>query len=349
MIMKRNSRRTKALLLATVIASAVLLSACGEAAQYDVTVNALNTSITLTAFGKKAEGALRNAAQTVTALDAMVDPTLTTSVCYAINHAQGDQINITGQVADMLLNAQEVYERSEGAYDITIYPVLDLWGFTDGKYYVPEDTEVIEAVERECMDAMAINKFPTSGTYSVSIPSYGELSFDSCDRGCACKYAVEAMSKAGVESGIVSMSGCIQTLGLKPDGTNWNIGIIDPKNPGTYLGVLTAGQTAVVTSASYTRYMPGFPKYHHIFNPASGYPVSNSLLSVTIVCGDGTLADCLSTAMYALGQTKAISYWRTYGGFDMIIINGNGEVICTSGLLERFDLKNSNYTLSFVE
>lgn len=347
--MKKSTSIKKALLSAVIFASAVLLSACGEAAQYDVTVNALNTSVTLTAFGKKAEGALRNAAQTVTALDAMVDPELTTSVCYAINHAQGEQINITGQVADMLLNAKEINERTEGAFDLSVYPILDLWGFNDGKYYVPTDAEIAEVLARECMADMAINKFPTSGTYSVSIPSYGEICFDSCDRGCACKYAVEAMSKAGVESGIVSMSGCIQTLGLKPDGTNWNIGIIDPKNPGSYLGVLTAGQTAVVTSAAYTRHMPGFPKYHHLFNPASGYPVSNSLLSVTIVCDDGTLADCLSTAMYVMGQTKALNYWRTYGGFDMIIINDSGEVICTSGLLERFDLKNSNYSLSFVE
>lgn len=346
---KHTVKRKKALLLAAVIALALLLSACGEAAQYDVKVDALNTTVTLTAFGKKADGALRNAAQTVTALDSMVDPELTTSVCYAINHAQGEQINITGQVADMLLNAQEVYERSEGAYDLSVYPILELWGFNDGKYYVPTDLEIADVLLRECMGDMSVNKFPVSGTYSVSIPSYGEICFDSCDRGCACKYAVEAMSKAGVESGIVSMPGCIQTLGLKPDGSNWNIGIIDPNSPGNYLGVLTAGETAVVTSAAYMRQMPGFPKYHHIFNPASGYPVSNSLLSVTIVCDDGTLADCLSTAMYVMGQTKALNYWRTYGGFDMIIINNSGEVICTSGLLERFDLKNGNYSLSFVE
>ena len=61
------------------------------------------------------------------------------------------------------------------------------------------------------------------------------------------------------------------------------------------------------------------------------------------------LADCLSTAMYVIGQSKAINYWRTYGGFDMILVNNTGDVICTSGLLERFDLSNSNYTLTFVE
>ena len=345
----KNNKTAKRIFIAVFILCAMLLSACGDATEYNVKLNAMGTSITLTAYGKKAEGALRNAEQTVIAIDAMSNPDDPTSICYAINHAQGEQVNITGQVADMLICAQQVYEQSEGYYDISIYPLIRRWGFTDGKYYVPTPEEILEDLSVLCMDQLVINKFPTSGTYSVSLPSYGEISFASCARGCAGKYAVDAMEKAGVESGIVSMGGNVQTLGMRPDGSLWNIGISDPKNPSSFFGVVSVGQTAVVTSGSYQRTMPGHPDYHHIFNPNSGYPTTNSLLSATIICEDGTMADCLSTAMYVIGQSKAINYWRTYGGFDMILVNNTGDVICTSGLLERFDLSNSNYTLTFVE
>ena len=77
--------------------------------------------------------------------------------------------------------------------------------------------------------------------------------------------------------------------------------------------------------------------------------MNNGLMSVTIVCEDGTLADCLSTAMFVLGPQAALNYWRTYGGFEMVLITSDNRIICTSGLLEEFTLSNSNYTLSYSE
>ena len=77
--------------------------------------------------------------------------------------------------------------------------------------------------------------------------------------------------------------------------------------------------------------------------------MTNSLVSVTIICTDGVMADCLSTAMFVLGETAALNYWRTYGGFEMVLITSGNRIICTSGLLEEFTLSNSNYTLSYSE
>ena len=124
----------------------------------------------------------------------------------------------------------------------------------------------------------------------------------------------------------------------------------DPNNPTNYVGVLSIGEAAIVTSGTYQRYFTQDGKtYHHLINPESGRPINNTLKSATIVCEDGTLADCLSTAMFVLGQSKAINYWRVYGGFDMILINNENEVICTKGLIEKFTLSNNAYTLRYVE
>ncbi|MBQ6366021.1 MAG: FAD:protein FMN transferase [Oscillospiraceae bacterium] len=325
------------------------LAACGEGTAHQKQLFAMNTMFTLTAYGKRGQAGVNAAEATVVAIDAMSDPDVETSTVYALNHAEGAQVNVSGQVAEMLLDAQEVYDRTGGAYDITIYPLVDLWGFTDGRYYVPSQDEIYIQLGNLCMDLLTISKFPTSGTYTVQFPYYGKLSFDSCARGCAAKYAIDAMRKNGVESGIVSLAGNIQTLGNKPDGSLWSVGITDPNNPSGYLGVLSVGEAAICTTGSYQKYMPSNPKYHHVLSTMNGYPTTNGLLSVTVIAEDGTMADCLSTAMFALGQSRAVNYWRQYGGFDMIMITGDGQIICTSGLLEEFDLRNSNYTLRYVE
>ena len=339
----------KILCILLCFALAFSLAGCGDAAEKQKQLFAMNTMFTLTAYGKKATAGINAAEASIIAIDAMSDPDIETSTCYLLNHAQGQQVNISGQIAEMLVDAKEICERTNGAYDLTVYPLVQRWGFDHGRYYVPSPEEISEDLSLLCMREMTISKFPTSGTYAVIFPEYGRLSFASCARGCAAKYAIDAMRKNGVESGLVSLAGNIQTLGRKPDGNNWSVGITDPSNPAGYLGILSVGEAAIVTTGSYQNFMPANPKYHHIMNTSSGYPTTNGLLSVTIICDDGTYADCLSTAMFAVGQSRAINYWRQYGGFEMILINDSGNVICTSGLLEEFDLKNDFYTLSYVE
>ena len=345
----RKSFSKKILCLVLCLLMALPLTGCGDAAEKKKQIFAMNTMFTLTAYGKKANAGINAAEASIIAVDAMSDPDTEGSTCYLLNHAQGQQVNISGQVAEMLVDAKEICERTGGAYDLTVYPLVQRWGFDHGRYYVPSSEEISADLSLLCMRDMTISKFPTSGTYAVILPEFGRLSFSSCARGCASKYAIDAMRKNGVESGLVSLAGNIQTLGMKPDGNFWSVGITDPKNPSGYLGILSVGEAAISTTGSYQDFMPSNPKYHHILSTSNGYPTSNGLLSVSIICEDGTYADCLSTAMYAIGQTRAINYWRQYGGFEMILINENGNVICTSGLLEEFELKNDFYTLSYVE
>lgn len=340
-------------LICVLLCAAMLvpLAGCGETRETQREVYAMDTVMTLTAYGKQADAGLTAAESIIMSMDAALDPELNTSTVYAINHAQGAGTVISGQIAKMISTAHTVYTQSEGALDLTIYPLVKRWGFIDGKYYVPTADEIAQDLARLCFDKLVLTSFPASGSYSVTIPSYGEMSFASVAKGCAADNAVEAMRQAGVTSGIISLGGNVQTLGLKPDGLNWNVAVQDPNNTSSYLGVVSVGETAVVTSGGYQRNFTDSrgSTYQHIINPTSGYPVTNALKSVTIICEDGTLADCLSTAMFVLGQTRAINYWRTYGGFEMILVNADSQIICTKGLIEEFTLTNENYGLKFVE
>lgn len=347
--MKKNTR-----IIALLLSLVMVFSLCGCSSEpVQRQVFAMDTIMTLTAYGKNADDGLDAAENIIKSMDSLLNPELETSAAYLINNANGENVIVQPQVADMLNTALQVYERSGGALDLSVYPIYLAWGeFKEETARVPSSEELAELRQHLNFGDMSITAFTGEANYSVSLPAGTQISFGSVAKGCAAEYAINAMREAGVKSGLVSLGGNVQTLGLKPNGDNWTIAVEDPKSTGNYVGTLSVGETAIVTSGNYQRYFRGDNGqiYHHIIDPDTGMPVENNLLSVTIVCDDGTLADCLSTAMYVLGEKGALKYWRDYGGFDMIMITDDGRVICTTGLIEIFSLTNeTNYTVSFVE
>ena len=213
---------------------------------------------------------------------------------------------------------------------------------------MPPDAEIERLLPCVDMSKVQLSSTDDSANSLVTMPADMSLSFGAVAKGCASDYAIQAMRAAGVTSGVVSLGGNVQTLGKKPDGSDWNIAVQDPNDTGSYLGYLTVGETAVITSGSYQRFFTeGGQKYHHILSPKTGRPVNNGLLSVTIVCEDGTLADCLSTAMFVLGPQAALNYWRTYGGFEMVLVKSDGHVILTNGLYGKFTPNGDNYVVQY--
>ena len=350
--MKRTKICYELLCLLLCFALLFSLAGCGASNMEQKQIFAMDTVMTLTAYGKHAAAGLNAAAGTISAMDAQLDPELPTSITYEINHAEGRSVVIPAQVAKMLSVAKTVYDRAEGSLDLSIYPVVKLWGFVDSRYYIPTNEELSAAIVKKAYDKMVLTSYPATGSYSVSFPAGTEISFGAVGKGCAAENAIDAMRQAGVTSGIISLGGNVQTLGLKPDGSNWTVAVQDPNDTSTWVGTVSVGETAVVTSGSYQRFFENDGNiYHHIINPMTAGPVTNNLLSATIICEDGTLADALSTAMFVLGETRALNYWRAYGGFEMILITKSNQVICTKGLIESYTANSTadNYKVKFAE
>ena len=279
------------------VAGILTLTACGSVNREQRQVVAMDTVMTLTAYGKNASAGLDAAASVIHSMNGELDPELPTSTTYAINHANGSAVVVNAQTAKMLSTAKTVYDQSDGALDLSIYPVVKIWGFTNRRYYVPTYEELAMKLAQRAYDKMVLTSYPATGSYSVIFPAGTEISF----------------------------------------GGKWTVAIQDPNNTANWVGTVNVGETAVVTSGGYQRFFEFDGNvYHHIINPQSGNPVSNSLLSVTIICEDGTMADALSTAMFVLGESRALNYWRQYGGFEMIMINKSNQIICTKGLIDTF-------------
>ena len=321
---------------------ALTLSSCGEDERHDAQFVAMDTVMGLTAYGKSGEEALSAAESVISALDNALDPERIGSTAYEINNSP-DGVVVTGQTAEMLLAAQEVYERSGGAMDLTVYPLVKAWGFVDSRYRVPSEAELESLLGNVGFDGVSISALTDSDGYRVYVPAGSKLSFASVAEGCAAKYAAQAMAALGVESAIISLGSNVQTLGSKPDGSAWSVAIQDPEDTNAYAGIISVGETAVVTSGGYQRYFVGEDGsvYQHIIDPATGYPADSGLLSATVVCSDGTLADALSTALYILGERGAEDYYKTYGGFEMVLITDDGRIIVSSGLRDSFEAGGS--------
>lgn len=330
---------------------ALSLGGCGEKKSYENQLFAMDTVMTMTAYGKNAESGLQSASGVITALEKILDPENEDSTVYALNHAKGESVVTKGQIVEMIEAAKIIYERSGRALDPAVYPLVKAWGFIDGNYTVPSEDEIAALLSNIDFSTIEITGFADSSDYLVTVPAGTMLTFAALARGSASNYAVSALRAAGVSSAIVSLGGNIQTLGQKPDGSNWNVAVQDPNDTSSYVGILSVGETAVVTSGGYQRYFYGDDNviYHHILDPDTGCPAESGLLSATVVCTDGMQADALSTTMFILGEKEALDYWRTYGGFEMILVTDDGRVVVTDGLYESFSSYGDSYTFTFTD
>lgn len=350
---------TKLLALALSLAMLLSLCACGSSEENPSTDDAeshkqffaMDTIMTVTAYGKGGDEAIQQVVEEITEMDNMLDPAVRESEVFKINNARGGSTQVSDGILTMLQKAKDVYDSTDGALDLSTYPLSQLWGFIDldvenhEEGNVPTEEQIQEKLGLLCFDALTIED------ESVSIPSGSEISFGAVAKGYASDTAVETLRSAGLKSAIVSLGGNVQTLGeTKPDGSSWNVAVQDPNDSSGYLGLLQTGEAAIITSGSYERYFEkDGVRYHHILDPETGKPADSGLVSVTIVCDSGLTADALSTAMFVLGTEKAADYWRAHSDeFQMIMVTTDNQVLYTSGLSDSFSLMADTYTASEI-
>ena len=276
-------------------------------------VFAMDTYMTLTAYGDNAENALDKA-----------------------------EAEISEDTETLLNESEKLYTDTEGVFDITIYPVMDAWGFTTQNYRIPSDEELKGLLENVNASKIQYDK----ASKKVTLPAGVKIDFGGIAKGYTSSRIMDIYKKCGVTSGMVSLGGNVQ--GAKPDGSFWRVAVQSPDDTNDYLGVLEAEDKAVITSGGYERYFEENGKiYHHIIDPATGYPAENGLKSVTIVSDDGTLADGLSTSLFIMGKDKACDFWKEHSDkFDMILMTDDNELYVSEGIADVF---SSDLTTNIVK
>jgi len=296
-----------------------------------VFVDSMDTFMELSAYGSNRDAALEAAKAEIERLNALLSIGLEDSEISRVNREGGG--TVSRETADMIAEALKLYQQTDGAFDLTVYPLMELWGFVSKEYHVPTEKELADTLALVGADRVELD----TAAATVTLGEGQAIDLGGIAKGYTSQRLMQILRDAGVSSAIVSLGGNIQCLGQKPDGTAWRIGVKDPSHPDTALAaVVQVVDKAVITSGGYERFFIDEETgrvYRHIVDPSTGYPAESGLSSVTIVTADGMLGDGLSTALYIMGLDRAAAFWREHAEeFDAILIDDEGEVYITSGL-----------------
>ncbi len=297
------------------------------------TIYAMDTAVTVTAYGKNAAAGIESAEEEIYRLDKLMSRSNENGDIYPLNESgSGD---VSTETAEVIKTALDISRSADGAFDPTVTPLMDAWGFFGQKYRVPSDGEISEALKYVGYENVSLD-----GTH-VTLKNGAKLDLGGIAKGYASEAAADVLRKCGVESALVSFGSTIRAIGKKPDGSGWTIGLADPQNPDEYIAVVTISDECMSTSGSYEQvFEENGRKYHHIIDPLTGCPAESGLTSVSVICSDPTRADALSTALFVMGAEKAEQYRKEHNDFEAIFINTENEISCTDGMDGKIELKN---------
>ena len=226
------------------------------------------------------------------------------------------QWRVDPQTMYVLQKAHFFWEKSAGAFDITVGPLMDVWGFTDKKYRLPSKEEIEKVLGFIGSEKIILNlddnvvKFKLSGM---------KIDAGAIAKGYAVDCAVQALKEAGIKSCLINAGGQIYCLGDK-FGKPWQVAVRNPRQE-SFIAEFTLKDKAVATSGDYEQYFTQDNlRYAHIMDPKTGYPSDSRVVSVTVIADDGLTADALSTAIFVLGKQKGEALVSEFPGVKIKVI-----------------------------
>ncbi|KYO64805.1 FAD:protein FMN transferase [Thermovenabulum gondwanense] len=324
----------------------IFLTSCGkkeEASPVTKTNFLLDTLIQITAYGDNAESAINSAFDRIAEIHNKMNVNDEESEISSINKLAGRGFAKVSQDTFYVIQKGLYYSSlSHGKFDITIGPLVKLWGIGTERARVP-DKNVIESV------------LPLINYQDVIIDQEKKevmlkrekmaLDLGAIAKGYAADEVMRILKENGIKSAVADLGGNIYVLGTKPNGKSWRIGIQNPfKQRGITFATIEVKDKTIVTSGTYERFfVENGKKYHHILDTKNGYPVENGLVSVTIIGDTSIDCDALSTTTFALGLKEGMKLIENIKGYEAIFVTQDKKVYVTSGV------NNYNFTITDEE
>ena len=312
---------------------------------------AMNTVIEQKWYGESADTVYTGMETKIREIESVLSLHLSQSEIAAINENAGVQpVEVSQRTFDLLQRAKELSEQSDGAFDITIAPVVELWGITSDHPHVPTDEELAQAMalmglEDLVLDEEACTAYLTRAGMAIDLGGIA--------KGWTADQLREYARELGAERGYVSLGGNLMIIGERPDGDPFKFGLRDPQgDASTYLGTVTLEDgCTMATTGGYERYFEedGI-RYHHVLDPRTGYPADSDLLSVAVISKDGTLADYLSTTLFVQGleAAKAAAGSEDYA---LVMVDQENNVWISGSLRGNFEPHetDADYTYIYID
>jgi thiamine biosynthesis lipoprotein len=255
-------------------------------------------------------------------------------VCRINQQAGVGPVRVDPDTLAMLLLAKRYSELSDGAFDVTVGPLMELWGFGGDNPHIPRPEQVRSALALVGSRDLLLD----SEKQTAFLRRRGmKLDLGAIAKGYATEKALQTLKKHGIQKALIDAGGNIRVLGRNLRDTPWRIGIKDPRKADGIVAILSLEDVAAVTSGDYYRYFEADgARYHHIIDPRSGYPATGNM-SVTAITADAGLADAISTLFFVLPPHKALEVAARIGA-DIFLVTADRRILHTPALKGRIEL-----------
>lgn len=311
------------------------------------TTFAMNTFIEQKWYGPNGQRTMEEVNTLLTALEGELSQHLDSSEIGRLNDQAGKApVPLTPATYAFLKRARDLSLQSEGAFDITIAPLVNAWDITGFAPRVPTPEEIQALLARSGLEELVLEE----ENLTAYLPREGmAVDLGGIAKGWACGEIRSVALQNGITRGYVSLGGNLMVLGKKPDGSDFKFGVRDPRGPANeYIGIITLEGKTMATTGDYERYFEvDGVRYHHVFDPRTGYPANGGLISVSVLCEDGALADYLSTTLFVLGRETALAQLDD-PRFDLILVDSDLNVYVSTRIRENFTPNSEKPQYQFI-
>ena len=298
-----------------------LLASCKDPSVSD-TRFVLGTVCTITVNGTDDESLLDSAFDLLYSIDHAISRYDEGSYVYRINESAGKEgVSVPPGIFSLIERSLEMAERTDGVFNPAIGPLTALWGIGTESARVPDESEIERVLPLLDYHDVVLSE----EDHSVFLGKEGmALDLGAVGKGWASDLVRDHLLSLGVRSALINLGGNITAIGRGSDGKPWRIGIQRPfGDAGSFFTIVGIGDESIVTSGGYQRYIEeGGVMYHHILSSETGYPAKTDLLSASVISEDGTLADILSTTLFASGLDRAPDIVRAFGVRAVLLTSG---------------------------
>lgn len=266
-----------------------------------------------------------------------------------LNSSAGmDFVEVKEDTIYVLEKSKEFSKKSNGAFDITVGPLVKEWDVLSDNPSIPSEDKLKSLLNLVNYEDITIDKNLSKAKLEKKDQS---VDLGAIAKGFAADEAKEIYREQKVKSAYIDIGGNIVLLGAKPDGSLWKVGIRNPRGTeGSYVGIVSVKDKAIVSSGDYQRYFEkdGI-RYHHIIDPKTGYPADSGLISTTVISELSIDADALSTATFILGLEKGMDLINGIEGVEAIFITKDKKIYLTDGLRDIFKFEDGTNEYEYVE
>lgn len=299
-----------------------------------------DTVVTLTLYDSSAEEKLEGCFDLADKYEKLLSATVKGSDVWNINHAEGAPVKVSDETMTLLQKAIHYSTLSNGSFDITIGALSSLWDFGDHQGSVPSQEDIDTALATVGYEKIQIDE--ADKTVTLADPDT-RIDLGGIAKGYIADQMKVYLNKNGIHEGIINLGGNVLTVGEKSSGETYKIGIQKPFDAnGASIASVEIGDDSLVSSGVYERYFETDGKrYHHILDPATGYPYDNELLGVTIITGSSADADALSTTCFALGLEDGMALVEDTEDVEAIFITDDYQIHKSSGIGREIPFKKT--------